>query len=299
MKNEELRITLDFLGKHVGNFNFSRAYNSYLDLLNLDSLAEKIDEEINNIGDIRALQNPKDDEKYEKLFILQEQGVTLLKAIYMFSDVFVKILLGELAQIDSKSKGELSLNQFLSQFSNVIISDSQKEVLNRINVDKLLPAYCVCIYRNKVVSHHGKTRNLSYTWASKKQQCVLSPLPENGQERETLIGLALSREGKEKFEKLWEKYKPQCSEWIEKQTFRKSLFSDSLIRKELSQQNPAQNIKMELLFYNVPLGSFDKVNQDRFMINNVVEEGLCPSMNRSEIIHSLDTLIKEVVRVFS
>lgn len=298
MKSKQLHDYCEILDKKIANLNISRLSSTYDDILILDSLCEQIENDIIKFGDFRKLYSSKNEKKIIAYQLKQNQCATLLRAIYTFSDIFVKILLGEITQLDSKSKGELSLINFIKNFSKIVPSTHQN-ILKQVALEKLLPVFCVVIYRNKIIIHHDKTRTMGFYHFGKGRQCRLINHPENGVPRETAIGLTFSKETESNFKNLWARSQNDILELSKKNKFKQFLFSWDDIEKQLKNgENIGKNIQIEMLFYNTPIGKLNNIDPDRFLINKIAEEGLCESMTREEIINALDIFIKEIVRLF-
>ena len=299
METKEFYKYCDILDKKISLFNYSRLSSSYNDILLLNSLSEEVERDIVQFCDHRDLHTSEDEKAIQTYHLKQSQGATLLKAIYAFSDVFIKILLGEVSQIETKSKGEMSLGKFINNFSKEVPMN-QQTLLKQISVDKLLPVYCIAVYRNKIIIHHDKTRIMGFYHSGKDRQCRITPYPENGEPRETALGLSFSEDTEKKFTILWDKYCDQILETSKNNYFKKFLFSREEILKQISAgEKIGRNIQIEMLFYNLPIGNYDEICEDRFLINRIAEEGLCESMTRDEIINALDIFIKEIVRVYN
>ena len=298
MEIKEFHDCCDILDKRINNFNYSRVSSSYKDILLLDSLSEEVDNSIDQYGDHRVLHASKDEKKIQNYHLKQSQGATLLKAIYTFSDIFVKILLGEVTQVDTKSKGEMSLGKFINHFSKEV-PKTQQNIFKRISIDKLLPVYCVIVYRNKIITHHDKTRIMGFYHSRKRKQCRITNYPENGSKRETALGLSFADDTEKKFNDLWNNCQGDVLARSKNNIFKEFLFSRDEILKQLSTGDEiGRNIKIEMLFYNIPIGRLDNIDKDRFLINRIVEEGLCESMTREEIINAIDIFVREVVDIF-
>jgi hypothetical protein len=193
-------------------------------------------------GRIRKAKNIRDQDR---------QIVTLLKAQHLFAEIFISMLIGEVLK-----KPSLSLNSFI---------DKPQEPLNYLSPQDILPAYCVIVYRNKIIAHHAEIRGNAYF------------SDKNGEK----------------------KFFPHHSSM----TFPKEVINelDHLARK-YSHAIPSLNgvvnpyNQMEILFYNIPLGILGKKNPDRLAINKLAEKGNCKSMSQTEIINAVDNFSLAVTK---
>lgn len=96
-------------------------------------------------------------ENYNRLF-------TLLKALFVFADIFASVLLSE-----AVGKTGLTLNGFLM---------NPKPPLINLSITQILPAYCTVIYRNKLITHHDVNRLYSAKILADLRGAQLIPLPE-------------------------------------------------------------------------------------------------------------------------
>ena len=174
----------------------------------------------------------------------------LLKANYMIADIFLSRFIGSLHQKESMS------------FQSLISNGSLR--LAPIREAAMRPAYCVSIYRNKLVAHYDVRRMGSYK-TTKDGVRTLTPLPLDFQISEA-----------------------DASELIRL----RSLYSTS--------ENRLADLenRFELLtrlFYEVPVGAIRKLNRDRAIVNAIAERGGCESMSAQRIVGAVDEFCGAVV----
>lgn len=167
------------------SFDELRVEAFYKDLLHTYGMAETIEASLvgRNMFDL-ASSGEKDE--VHQLWHQQLQIITLLKALYMFADILIIVLLHEaLGRPAPRTPGKgISLNYVISQ--NLL-------PFSRASI---LPAYCVVNYRNVLIAHHDYQRMEGYTLSS-EGSFRLSPASPN---------LGLPPEEQPLLERLWEKY---------------------------------------------------------------------------------------------
>ena len=175
----------------------------------------------------------------------------MLKAIYMFASIFISILVGE-----ATNSSDLSLRKFI---------DKPISPLQNLSVEQILSAYCVVVYRNKVITHHNLARKNPNFPGFKGKRIYLIPFPED---------FHIVKTNTTKIYELKEKYKETIT--------------------ELHNENNQFNL-LRILFYNISIGELGKLNPDRQEIDKIVEAGGCPSMSPDEVLAAIDQFIVAVV----
>lgn len=103
---------------------------------------------------------PKDPaEKTVLAFSLGQRLMTMLKALYMFADIYLQVLASEVA-----NKERLSFNDFL------------KKAVLPLAPESILPAHCLSVYRNKIIVHQDVVRGYGWTTDAEGRH-RLSPHP--------------------------------------------------------------------------------------------------------------------------
>lgn len=170
--------------------------------------------------------------------------VTILKALYMLVDIYISTFLHEAL---GRSTDGMSLIKFLKRENSPL----------RPAINSILSAYCLVVYRNKIIAHQDIRRTYSYETDSSGTYW-LAPLPDQ---------LEISQADGEKLKTLKEKYKS----YIPGLATEENLF-----------------VMLRLLFYGVPIGEIGAISKDREAINAIAERGGCPSMTRDEILRAVD-----------
>lgn len=250
-------MTISALKEHCENiknriptFRAWRVEAAYWDLIYLIALSEEIEASIAD-KDISEIAKTGDSREIDFVVLRHGQIATLLKALYIFGTIFINIMLSEVMD-----KPKMSLNnEFLK---------SKKHPLASLTMDKLLPAYCVVTYRNKVIAHHDKRRSSGYIFGLATGQHRLAPLPEQ---------LSILQSSTAEILRLKSSY-------------------GGLIH-ELQTENNVFEL-LQILFHNIPIGEFGNINLDRGIIDRIAEEGGCKSMTSNEIMKALDTFIEAI-----
>lgn len=238
---------LSVLPKHFSNFPSLDMYHAYSDLF-------LICEEVINLekqNSINILFNEQTNEQ-EKQLAYKNIRLTsvLLKASYMIADIFICRFLGGL-----HSKESISMKSFIKN-GNTRFSNLRKSTL--------LSAYCLAIYRNKLVAHYDYKRIGAYPTDVNGVQRLAS-MPES---------ISISTKSMAKLKDLRNKYQnenPQLKE----------------------SENPFDLLTN--LFYTIPVGEIKNLNSDRKEIDEIAEMGGCKSLNAAEIIQVIDEFCVEIV----
>ena len=166
----------------------------------------------------------------------------LLKSVYFVADVFLCKFIGGI-----KSAKSASMTSLVSQ------TDVR---LNGLTENELLPAYCVAIYRNKIVAHYDHRRLGSYN-ISANGVLRLAPMPST---------LSIKEDDVEQLKSLRESSKeiePNLTE----------------IKNHFELLNK--------LFCSVPIGNLGSKNADRSAIDKIAERGGCRSKSSAEVVQAL------------
>ena len=153
MNPGEFRSVLEHLEARIHSFNAARVSNAYRDLQNTSVLLDQIE------ADLAAMEQrltPEDvgyGEQEGRRLQTAFMAVTLLKALYLFSNILVEILLAETLQTKKET-----FQGFLSS------KKARSGPLASIHLPDLLPAYCVVILRHKLIAHHDfqRTHGIAY-----------------------------------------------------------------------------------------------------------------------------------------
>lgn len=211
---------------------------AYQDLVDMTALAEVLER--------GSLMSGKDSDDHAIVARVQFTGflVTILKALYMFADIYISTFLHE---VFGRPTGGMSLIKFLER----------KDSSLRPAINSIHNAYCLVVYRNKIVAHQDIRRTYSYE-TDLSGDYRLAPLPDQ---------LAIAQADGEKLKTLKEKY----GSHIPGLAAEENLF-----------------IMLRLLFYGLPIGEIGTINEDRKAINAIAERGGCTSMTRDEILRAVD-----------
>jgi hypothetical protein len=230
---------------------YKRVEAAYQDLLDIVNISTEIETETVKY-DIFEIAEKGDQDRVRELHHEHRAIVTLLKAAFIFSDIYISVLLSEIL-----CQPGISLNTFLSK--------PQKPLLS-LSVEEILPAYCVVVYRNKVIAHHDVQRQYTYLLATELEGSRLVPYSEFFHVTKSDIPLII---------KLRETYK-------------------ALIPALVTEKNQWKLV--QILFYNIPIGKLGAISQDRKQINRIAENGGCTSVSRQELIEAIDRFTLAVVK---
>ena len=248
MNITELRKLFEIIKRKVDTFEERRVEGAYQDLLLLVTLADELNDQVK---DQDLFEPPYDPDKVQAITDRYHQLAAILKAIHFFANILYDVLLSEVT-----NRAKFAVNDLVRK------PDPR---LKRLSTQRILPAYCVVAYRNKVIAHHDVRRMSSFKFKSGALQLRLIPFPER---------LHLERTNVEIINQLRYKYKDDI--------------------KELEAEVNAYNL-LRILFYGVPIGELGSVNPDRKKIDRILEAGGCISMTADEIIVATDEFIVAVV----
>lgn len=211
---------------------------AYQDLVDMATLAEALEH--------NPLMTRRDGDDHTMVSRMQFSRflVTILKTHYLFADIYISTFLHE---VFDRPSGGMSLMKLLN-----LKDSSLRPALN-----SLLNAYCLVVYRNKIISHQDIRRTYSYQM-DLTGIYRLAPLPDQ---------LAISQADSEKLKTLKETYKSRLPGLATVE----NLF-----------------LMLRLLFYGVPIGEFGAISKDREAINAITERNGCPSMTRDEMFRAVD-----------
>lgn len=198
-----LRDHLQHIKKDVPLFRDKRVEWAYVDLLNSVNFANEIADDVND-KDIFELATKGELEKLVYVKKRYYQQAILLKSSYLFASMFVSILIGELT-----NNFDLSLLKFL---------DKPVPPIQLLSAKQILPAYCVVVYRNKVITHHNLIRMNPNAPSISGNRVFLVPFPED---------LHITEANVIRIQKLKEKYEETIEELHnEKNVFNLNTFAN-------------------------------------------------------------------------
>ena len=131
------------------------AYDDFVNILNLQLSLEK---DLNGECVFDATKRGET-EKANQIIRIQNQSKTLIKAAYMFASIYIDLILG-------RAVGEISCS-----FQKFL----WKKGWPKVNVNELTEAYCISIYRNKLIAHHDCLRDSAVLRS--KDGVFFQPLP--------------------------------------------------------------------------------------------------------------------------
>ena len=220
---------------------------AYQDLVDMATLAEALER------DPLMSRGSSDDHIIVARIQFTRFLVTILKALYMFADIYISTFIHETF---GRPTNGMSLIKFLRS----------KDFPLRPDINSILSAYCLVVYRNKIIAHQDIRRRYSYE-TDLSGAYRLAPLPDQ---------LEMSQADGEKLKTLKEKYRSH----IPGLATEENLF-----------------VTLRLLFYGVPIGDIGVISKDREAINDIAERGGCPSMTRNEIIKAVDDFSSAMIPV--
>lgn len=232
----------------ISTFRSWRVEAAYRDLIHLMTLTEEIESSV--AGKESEIVKTGDPRQIDFVVLRHGQIDTLLKGLYIFGTIFINIILAEVSD-----KPGMSLNRFL---------ESKKHPLTSLSTNKILPAYCVVAYRNKVIAHHDIRRRSGYIFGSASGQTRLVPLPEQVHILQNSVAEILRL---------------------------KSFYGGAI--PELQTEDNVFEL-LQILFHHIPIGEFGNINPHRRIIDRIVEKGGCKSMTSNEITKALDAFIEAI-----
>lgn len=247
MELSEFQYYLKTIKRKVPTFDELIVDSAYLDLVVLTKELERVQEEVIQI-------NPFENDERDRIFLRYKLAFTLLKSLFIFADIFISLLISQ-----STNKLGSSLNKFLKNPCVPLLN---------LSTDMILPAYCVVIYRNKVIAHHDFQRSDAYFISPTNNEIRLFPF------------IAQNR----------------------------VLSSDNTIIENLKNKyiDSIENLRNEknypeilrILFHGIPIGGFGKeINKDRVVINRIAEVGRCRSLSSNEILSAVDKFFLAIIDV--
>jgi hypothetical protein len=251
METQELKDNLEIIKRKVPALHDIRIEGIYTDFLVLTVLFEELNDEVRD-KDLFDYLDDKQENEWRRLIIRHRQLVSILKAIFIFADVFISVLISEVTDTLG-----LSLYKYLTK---------PRRPLENLSTISILPAYCVVVYRNKVIAHHDKRRMNSFVLSGRGDDVRLIPFPEK---------FGISPQNVSKLKNLKLKY-------------------IDTIEGLRSEDNNYELLR--ILYYGIPVGELGKVNEDRKTIDQIVQDGGCKSMTSNEILKSVDDFFVAVVK---
>lgn len=201
------------------------------------------------VCDLRSYINPyqvldsiMDDEgfEYKKNMMQHMQSVAILKAAYYFAVTYLDVFVRDIF----KRKKGTTFRKFVER--------SAGDFGHKLRVSDVMPAYCICIYRNKIIAHHEEYR-LDASSSSSDGHVELMPMGRN---------LTISEKDQKQLEELAMKYVPNAG------------LSDIET--------------IDCLFDLIPVTSVGKVGDDRSAINSIAERNGCGSKTIQTIMTDLN-----------
>ncbi|MGG3623126.1 hypothetical protein ABES25_06125 [Bacillus gobiensis] len=185
MEIQQLEEKLKDLNNYIPSFKSLRVEVAYWDVLSTSSLYIEIKKYIeeNNlaVNKYPDLYASGDIKQINYSVVRHRQIVSLMKSLFIYTDIFVNIFLQEITQI---KKEQYSTKGLIRSF--------YKSNKNTLSQDVIQPIFCTVIYRDKMIVHHDVPRLSAYSIER------LSPQPEN---------LSLEDKVKEELENYKKKYK--------------------------------------------------------------------------------------------
>lgn len=222
-------------------------YQAYDDVLLLSQQIELFEQQ--RPEDVLFNNSTSQDDKSAAYRISRLMSV-LLKAEYMVADIFLSRFIGGL-----HSQESMSMNTFLAQGNPRYVALGES----------LLPAYCIVLYRNKLVAHYDFKRMGVYGTSAAGIR-TLSPLPDS---------FHIAEDDVASLKDLRDKY-----------------------QEKIPALRGIENHYdlLTALFYAVPAGEVRKANPDRNIINQIAEKGGCASKSAREIVVALDVFSSGILR---
>jgi len=197
-------------------------------------------------------------EEATKVYFLESYIGTLHKAFIEFANIFMSVLLHELDQRPSHGSTVLTL--------------CTSPVAHSLNQNTLQKAYCLYIYRNKIVVHHDVPR----TFATKHDR------GDGRRWLKPLVHMTASSSG------------ITDADWRDVAVLHRryrGLLSDPTMVEET---NPYEMV--DALFYIVPGPRGEQVSKDRALINKIAERVGCQSMTVHEVLTMIDDFTRAMLQ---
>lgn len=240
----------------VVGFDTQRVWIAYQDATNIEEIITRFEVTIGSRERSELSRQGKHTEATE-LFFLENYISTLHKALVEFANLFMVVLLHELYQRPSREPTVL------------VLAESTAPTPLQLNRAMLHRAYCLYVYRNKVVVHHDIPRTFTTMRNRVDGRRWLNPLPHGlGQ------GGGIGADDMKDLAALQRRY-----------------VSNSAVRWETSPIELAT-----ALFYAIPGPYGDKASADRALINRIAERTGCRSMTIPEIVATIDDFAREMTR---
>lgn len=178
----------------------------------------------------------------------------LHKVLFLFADQFVTSILSE-----AVGERGLTLKKFLK---------NPRPPLSNLSPTKVLSAYTIVVYRNKIIAHHDVKRIYGLKWCRNLEHFTLAPLPEH---------FHVAKSDAESLQRL------------------KSKYMNDIAGIEFENNQFAQ---LNLLFYGIPIGSLRNINMDRQKVNEIAKRGGCESLTSAEVMKAMEEFSCAVTELF-
>lgn len=250
-KSDFARDVLGLMGNCIPGLDRARVQAAYQDVTNLTNEIAVIDDSVGGpeLGDVSLLT---EDERVERRNAEDRIG-TLHKALIEFANIYMTILIHE---AQCRPNSECNIGKL-----------AQMPSASKIAADILHRAYCLYVFRNKIIVHHEVPRGMGrlrvrdgtrWLWPMGHQQPGMSPATQA-----QLVAL-------------------------------KSRYA-SLSVVVAQENNPFE--LLTVLFYTIPGPHGAAVSADRKQINSIAERGGCRSMTIAEIIATVDDFSYDIARL--
>ena len=262
------RQILDPMGSVIADLDVRRVEVAYEDAKRVDELMVYLQNLGGGLQEVYSLfSNGKEDDAWAAI----QRGNyvwTLHKALIEFANVFMTILMHE---AHGRKDKECTVGALV-----------EMPIASAMDRDSLHCAYCLYMYRNKVIAHHEVPRGNSLSLDADGTQRLV-PMPKQFQispnDYQELIRLDA-----------------QHSSALMTPPILKNLLEmyssvDPAIR------NTNAYMLLDTLYYGIPAPSGAKPSQERRLINRIVERGGCKSMSPLEILETIDCFARELAKI--
>jgi len=241
----------------VTGFDAQRVWIAYQDATNIEEIITRFEVTIGG-REVDELNRQGKYAEATEVFFQESYISTLHKALVEFANLFMVVLLHELYQRPSREPTVL------------VLAESAAPTQLQLNQAMLHRAYCLYVYRNKVVVHHDIPRTFTTRKNRVDGRRWLNPMP-HGLGESGGIGADDGRD---------------------LMALQRRYASNPAVRRETN--------LIELvtpLFYAIPGPYGDKASVDRALINRIAERMGCRSMTVPEIVSAIDGFAREMTRV--
>ncbi len=246
------------LEARVPDFDPGRVWTAYTDATNMADVIARLERDIGGRDAVQLNAAGTDAAAKEatEVFFLDNYIGTLHKALIEFANIFMVVLLHELQGRPKREPTVLTL--------------AESPLALRIDRYTLHRAYCLYVYRNKVIVHHDVPRSFMTVQNRIDGRRWLNPIPHRIDEGKDIDPGLL-----------------------------RALYT----LKHWFSSNPAvaaETVPMEIaspLFYAIAGPYAEKVSRKRDLINKIVEHIGCRSMTVEEIVETIDSFTLELTRI--